>query len=244
MTRTVDLPRRRRIYLVRHGDVSYFDPSGKPFRPDTVPLNDEGRRQAQILAKELAPLPIDRVVASDLARCVETATILCSARGLPVTTHSELREIQPGRLADVPVEIAEKAFLHAFGVEIGPESQFLGGETFASLLERVERCFATILADTSWRQLLLVAHGGVNRVILTRALGSGLRGFASLEQDPACLNIVDVDSAGRAIVRLINHTPYNHTKVGLELTTMERLFLQYRGGMLASGDGTESQLSR
>src|SRR5579883_3048590 len=61
-------PRRRRVYLVRHGDVSYFDAQGRPVRPGTVPLNAEGRRQAEAGARELAGVPLDRVVVSDLRR--------------------------------------------------------------------------------------------------------------------------------------------------------------------------------
>jgi probable phosphoglycerate mutase len=83
------------------------------------------------------------------------------------------------------------------------------------------------LADSSWKTLLLVAHGGVNRVLLTHALGSGLAGFAALEQDAGCINVLDVDAVGRWIVRLINYTPYNAVKIGLELTTMERLYQDY-----------------
>ncbi len=60
--------KRRRIYLMRHGDVSYFDAAGRPFRPDTVPLNDAGRLQAEAAGRLLADVPIDRVVASDLPR--------------------------------------------------------------------------------------------------------------------------------------------------------------------------------
>ena len=34
---------------------------------------------------------------------------------------------------------------------------------------------------------------------------------------------------GRFVVRLVNHTCYNPSKRGLELTTMERLYQQFRG---------------
>ena len=44
-------------------------------------------------------------------------------------------------------------------------------------------------------------------------------------------SIIDVDQAGRFLVRLVNHTPLNPVKVGIELTTMERIYLQYRGGV-------------
>jgi probable phosphoglycerate mutase len=218
---------RRRLYLLRHGEVSYFDDHGRPFRPDTVPLNDEGRRQAEAAARELASIPLDRVLASDLLRSVETATLATAGRGLPVETWPELREIRPGRLAELPTDGIERAFVGAFTDGISRDARFLGGETFGSLTDRVLACLTDLLADSSWKTLLLVAHGGVNRVLLTHALGSGLAGFAALEQDAGCINVLDVDAVGRWIVRLINYTPYNAVKIGLELTTMERLYQDY-----------------
>jgi probable phosphoglycerate mutase len=223
-------PPRRRIYLVRHGDVTYFDQYGRPFRPDTVPLNVAGREQAATLARELAAIPVDRVVASDLPRCAETAAILTAGRGLRVDARPALREIQPGRLADLPAETAAKVFIEAFTGALDRRTRFLNGETFGSLVDRVMPCFLEQLADQGWRHLLIVAHGGVNRVILTHALGVGLAGFGTFEQDPCCLNIIDVANDGRCLLRLLNYTAYNTTKVGLELTTMEQLFQQYRMG--------------
>jgi len=218
---------RRRLYLLRHGDVSYFDGQGKPFRPNTVPLNAEGRRQVEAAAHALAGISFDRVLASDLIRSSETAAIVAAGRGPSLESRAELREIQPGRLADIPADRIQHAFVGAFTDGIARETCFLGGETFGSLSDRVLGCLQGLLADPSWRHLLIVAHGGVNRVILTHALGLGLSGYAVLEQDPCCINILDVDAAGRWLVRLINYTPYNPDKVGLELTTMERLYHDY-----------------
>ena len=218
---------RRRIYLVRHGDVTYFDAHGRPVPPGTVPLNEEGRRQAAAVGHELTAVALDRVMSSDLGRCVETAALITAERGLRIETAPQLREIQPGRLADLPTASLEQAFLGAFaGVE--REGRFLGGETYGALADRVLACFATILANRTWNRLLLVAHGGVNRVLLAHAFGAGLGGFARLEQDPACVNVIDVADGGALLVRLVNYTTYNPLKHGLELTTMERLYRQYR----------------
>jgi probable phosphoglycerate mutase len=219
---------RRRVYLMRHGDVSYFDEQGRPFRPDTVPLNEQGRLQAEAAGQALAEVPLDRAVSSDLPRSLATASLVISGRNLPVETFPQLQEIRPGRLADLPTDDIEQTFLGAFTGGLGRDARFLGGETFGSLQDRVLACFQELLADPAWRHLLIVAHGGVNRILLAHALGVGLGGFGSLEQDPGCLNILDVDEAGRWLVRLVNHTPYNPAKRGLELTTMESLYLQYR----------------
>ena len=45
---------RRRIYLMRHGAVAYFDDTGRPVAPETVPLTDEGRTQAETARQLLA----------------------------------------------------------------------------------------------------------------------------------------------------------------------------------------------
>jgi probable phosphoglycerate mutase len=229
-TEKLGRPPRRRLYLMRHGDVSYFDDDGRPVPPDTVPLNRAGRLQAEAAGRELAAVPLDRVVVSGLPRTIETAAIVTARRDLKAEERPALAEIRPGRLGDHHPDEVKRMFLDAFAAGLSRESRFLGGETFGSLLDRVLAEFQAILADPAWRHLLVVAHGGVNRAILTHVLGTGLPGFDTIEQDPCCLNVLDVDPAGRCLLRLVNHTPYNAAKLGLDLTTLERLFLEYRGG--------------
>jgi probable phosphoglycerate mutase len=219
---------RRRLYLMRHGEVSYFDLEGRPYHPGTVPLNAEGQLQAEAAARELADIPLDRALASTLLRSITTAHAVIAGRALELQTQEELCEIQPGRLADIPPNAVERAFVGAFGGDIERDTRFLGGETFGSLQDRVLQCFRQLLGDPSWRHALVVAHGGVNRTILAHALGVGLRGAGAMEQDAGCINIIDVDNDGRFLVRLVNYTPTNPMKIGIELTTMERIYLQYR----------------
>jgi len=220
-------PPRRRIYLVRHGDVSYFDGQGRPLRPNAVPLNADGLRQARALGEFFRDVPLDRAVSSDLPRTVQTAEGALGGRKAPaLETFAALREIQPGRLADAPPGDLKRIFVDAFTGSVDRSTTFLRGETFGSLLDRVLPCFAGLLADPGWFHLLVVAHGGVNRVILAQALGLGLDGLAALEQDPGCVNILDVEAAGRSVVRLVNHTPDDPAKHTWVLTTMERLYRQ------------------
>jgi broad specificity phosphatase PhoE len=218
---------RRRIYLLRHGAVRYFDDVGTPFPSRTVPLTDEGREQAKALAELLRDVPLDRVIVSKLRRTQETAAIIVQRRGIEPEESELLSEIRTGRLRDIPERRLEEAFVGAFGPRITRRSRFLAGEAFGPFLERVERGLDELLADESWRSVLLVLHGAVNRAILARALGLRLRSFGSVEQDPGCLNIVDVGPSGM-VVRLVNHTPYNPAKVGITMTTMEWLYRSYR----------------
>lgn len=218
----------RRVYLMRHADVRYVGQAGEPVNPDTVPLTDEGRRQARTLARALASVPLDRVACSGLPRTLETASIVAEGRGVRIETREALREIRTGRLGDIPADDFEAAFVGALHLPRTPEDRFLGGETWGSLQQRVLPCFRALLAEPGWRHLLVVAHGGVNRVILLDILGGTLASLGRLEQDPAALNILDVGPDGGLMLRLLNHTPYDEDKSELLETTMERLYRDIR----------------
>jgi probable phosphoglycerate mutase len=227
---------RRRLYLVRHGEVSYFDARGKPYPERGVPLNEEGAAQARALAEALAGIPLDRVVATGLPRTQQTAAIIAGGPHASIETCEALREVTPGRLSELrdasggdPAAASfERVFTGALGQDITRESRFLGGETFGAFADRVLPAFEGILASPGWKHLLVVAHGGTNRLILLRALGGGLASMGKLEQDPGCLNVIDAAPDGSLLVRLMNYTPYEPLKKGMHMTTMEKIFLDYQ----------------
>jgi broad specificity phosphatase PhoE len=237
---------RRRIYLLRHGQVAYFA-DGKPLHPDDVVLTEEGRRESRVTAEALAGVTFDRVVTSGLSRTVETARIV--APGVEPEFWPELRELEPGRLADL--EDAEDAFLRVWRGVVPEERRFLGGETIGSLLDRVLPALERLVADPDWDAALVVVHGGVIRALLSFAL-TGERSFlGNFEVSPASISVLDVGPkapskatpvSGRAtaalppslaapdewIVRAVNVTPYDLAHTRTRLRTMEELWAQYR----------------
>jgi broad specificity phosphatase PhoE len=212
---------RRRIYLMRHGAVSYFE-NGRPSEPHAVPLTEEGRTQARAAADALAGVTFDRVVTSGLPRTVETAQIV--APDLEPETWPDLREIEGGRLADLTDP--EATFQQAFRGVVPEDKTFLGGETIGLLLDRVLPALSQLLADDSWDTLLAVLHGAVNRAILSYALTGERMFLGGFEQAPACINVLDVGDDW--IVRAVNVTPYDLIHARGRLTTMEELWQQYR----------------
>jgi probable phosphoglycerate mutase len=222
---------RRRIYLMRHGSVDYFRADGSAVPPHTVPLNAAGRTQADAAGALFAQCGVrfDRVIVSGLNRTVETAQrVLVAARqSLALETEPALEEIRGGRLADIPPDAVEAAFLGAFQTGAGVEAQrFLGGESVGELLDRALPAFERVLARDDWQQLLMVLHGGVNRALLGRALTGDRAFFGRLEQLPACINIVDV-GAHDLVVRAVNLAPTQWLHQHESLTTMEKLLAQY-----------------
>ena len=214
---------RRRIYLMRHGQVAYFE-DGRPLRQHAVPLTAEGREQAAAAAKLLEGIAFDRVITSDLPRTVETARIV--APSVEPESWPELREIESGRLDEIPEDALEATFLGAWRDVVPEDVRFLGGETIGSLLDRVLPAVDRLIADSDWDVLLAVLHGGVNRAIISHALTGGRALLGNLEQSPACINILDVGDDW--VVRAVNHTPYDPAHVRNRLRTMEELWEEFR----------------
>ena len=220
---------RRRIYLLRHGAVEYLNPDGtRVENAREVALTPSGREQAERIAELLRDVELDRILHSDLPRTRETAEIvLGDGRERVLEAVPEFREIHIGDIDGVPSDRMETEFAYGFEAAVDPRASFPGGETFGAFFERVVAGFENLLRQPGWTRMLLVAHGGTNRVILSWMARGGLDSIASFEQDDGCLNVLDVDvvdgTATRRYVRATNLTPHNFAKEGLYLTTMERI---------------------
>ena len=219
---------RRRLYLMRHAEVSYFGDDGLPVDPREVPLNEEGVAQAGAVAEALRDVELDRVVTSGLPRTLETAAIV--APGAEPESWQDLREIQGGRLSEIPVDALEHEFVHAFRGVIPNESRFLRGESIGELFDRVVPAVERLVADDGWHTALAVLHGGVNRAILSYALTAERMFLGHFEQAPACVNVLDLGEGGEWIVRAVNVAAYDLLHLSHRSTTMERYWEQYRAG--------------
>ena len=224
MTDTVTA--RRRIFLMRHGSVSYFD--------------ETGRAQASAAGRVFAAegMHFDRVIVSGLPRTVETATrVLAETRQqVQLETWPELAEIRGGKLSGIPDEQLREAFTGAFDGVVPEQRRFLGGESVAELMDRVHPALARLLADPGWDTVLLVLHGGVNRAILSYALTGGQRLFlGNLSQAAGCINALDVGQAPHDwLVRFSNFSPPSPLQTATRTTTMEQLLEQYKKSRLLS----------
>jgi broad specificity phosphatase PhoE len=208
---------------MRHAAVSYFE-DGRPLRPEDVPLTAEGEEQARAAAVALDGIQFDRVITSGLPRTVQTARLV--APGLEPEKWPELREIEAGRLGDIPEDELEAAFVSAWRDVVPEDVRFLGGERIGSLLDRVLPALERLVADPEWDVVLAVLHGGVNRAILSYALTGERVLLGNLEQSPACINVLDVGDDW--VVRAVNTTPTDPAHRSSRLRTMEELWAEFR----------------
>jgi probable phosphoglycerate mutase len=232
---------RRRIYLMRHGHVDYLAPEVVRTR-DThrVVLTPRGRMEAQAAGRAFASVALDRAICSGLPRTRETAELVLAQLPSPpeLETEPELVEIHGGRpkglIKSRKELVATMAFHFARAAEEGA-TMMEGGEAFAAAQGRAIAVLKTLLAGPDWRQILVVAHEGINRLVLSWAVGAGLAAAGAFEQDTGCINVLDFDMvpAGngrplpeieRVLVKAVNLTPYNYVKHGMNLTSLEAIF--------------------
>lgn len=194
-----------RIHLVRHGQVVGHDQPRYNGQTD-VALTDLGVEQYHRLKDCLADKPISACYTSDLTRCTTGAGIICEHFGIEPVKRSELRELNIGIWEGMTwAEITERwpqewqarlADLVNYRV---PE-----GENLLDVQARVMPVVREIVERHKGQELLVVAHGGVNRVILLNAIGAPLGSMFNIEQNYGCHNIIDYYADDHATVKLLN----------------------------------------
>ena len=78
------------------------------------------------------------------------------------------------------------------------------GENLLDLQARIMPVINQIVARHQGEEVLVVAHGGANRVILLNAIGAPLSALFNIEQNYCCLNIIDYYTDGKTVVKLLN----------------------------------------
>ena len=130
-----------------------------------IPLNSQGQKEADWLAKQLSSLDITSIISSDLKRASETAKIINSNIGAPLQLNKNLRECSFGKLEGLTKEqIAAqcgKMILSQFDERQYNEYDFkpFGGESRKDVLSRHLEVFNSLSKDDSHDTVLLVGHG-------------------------------------------------------------------------------------
>ncbi len=162
-----------------------------------LPLNEEGRRQAQFLQKILARADIGAVYCSDLVRSRQTAEIILGARNVKIEPRQELREINMGEWEGCTFADIARRFPQEFK-ERGADIAYYrvpGGESFADCGRRVIAAFHDIMASSAGN-IIIVGHAGVNRLLLCYILGIPFANLFRMVQDYGCLNVLHAGNFG------------------------------------------------
>lgn len=187
-------PQGRAIFLLRHGETA-TDGVKRFIGQTDLPLSPRGREQAQRWGRFFREVPLAAVVSSDLARARETADLVRGGRDIPRVIKPGFRELSLGSWENMPfAKLREQA-----PGEFQKRGQAIdtyrppGGESFLDLQQRAVSTFYDTIAETTCEaedNLLIVAHAGLNRVLLCHLLGMPVVNLFRLGQAYACLNTI------------------------------------------------------
>jgi len=188
--------------LIRHGlPVRVERDDGAPADP---PLSDEGRGQAQRMARWLAAHPIDVLIASPLRRAIETAQPLAVAKGLEVGLERGVRELDAESDHYIPLEELREQDYDAWREAMaGGLYAGVDVESFrAAVVDALER----IIAAHRGRSVAVVCHGGVINAWASHVLG--IEELLFFNPYYTSINRFFAASSGERSVATLGETPH------------------------------------
>ena len=197
--------RINRVYLVRHGQVIGYE-NFPIYGHAEADLTETGILQIQQVAERLRFAEIGAIYSSDLERSARGARLIARYHDVPLYFLPELREIYFGdweglTMSEIrsrfPRELAKR---QADLVHYQPDGN---GESIGHFSKRIMKIYERLLLEQRDKEVVIVAHGGVNRIILCEALGLDIVRMFNIQQDYGCLNIIDYFSDS-TLVRLVN----------------------------------------
>jgi alpha-ribazole phosphatase/probable phosphoglycerate mutase len=193
-----------RLYLIRHGQVAEGHTHLYHGHND-IHLSPRGMAQLENVARELKDTPLTAIYCSDLIRSREGAKILCRGRDLEPVIVPEFREINFGLWEGLSFEEIAARYPEELNARFRDLANFRipGGESLMDVRCRALPRLQELVKRHPGQAFAVVAHAGVNRVILSEALGVPFNNLFRIDQSYGGLNIVDY-FPDLAVVRLLN----------------------------------------
>lgn len=189
-----------KVILVRHGEtegnmnkICEGVAHGK--------LTAKGVEQTRKLARRLKDEDIDVIFSSDLGRALETVGEIARFHEAPVIENSDIREMSAGIFEGRPYS----EFLEQIESMSGPynERRVEGGESIAEARKRISRFVEMLEKNYAGKTVLVSGHFAINKVLLSTLLNEFSEKTAKIEQNNACVNVIEIDDTSRA-ARIIN----------------------------------------
>ena len=185
-----------KIYLVRHGETEWNKEYRLQGQVDTR-LNDYGRELAVITAEALKEIPFDVIYHSPLCRAEETAVILKRDRNIEIIPDDRIKEMSFGIAEGCHIGAIKNSpedpmynFLKHPDKYIAPEN----GESFEEVYSRSADFIRKVILplEETCENVLIVAHGAVNRTILNSVAGIPVSDFWNIRLKNCAVSIMDL----------------------------------------------------
>lgn len=156
-----------KIYYVRHGQTDLNLAKKMQGGGTEKELNETGVSQAYNTKKELENVKYDLVICSPMKRAKQTAEIINEGRDIPIITDERIRERKLGDYEgrDVTEEMENNIWDYKLNYNIP------NGENLHDFENRINEFFDDIKEKYHDKTILIVAHGGIAKVIKSHLYG-------------------------------------------------------------------------
>lgn len=156
-----------KIYYVRHGQTDWNLARRMQGGGTEKSLNETGIEQANETRKELENVKYDMVICSPMYRAKQTAEIINQGKNIQIVFDERIRERRLGELEghEITDEIEEEIWNFDLNYQIKE------GESLKEFEKRIMDFLEDIKKKYSDKTLLIVAHGGVAKVIKAHLYG-------------------------------------------------------------------------
>ncbi|MBI5075202.1 MAG: histidine phosphatase family protein [Nitrospirae bacterium] len=208
------------LYLIRHGETEGSETKRYKGSMD-VPLSENGIRQVERTAAFVAAHVrgassskhasylkdihgtqatlsgisdrLKAVYTSDLGRAVKSGEIVAAPHGIVPIEVPELRERNFGIWEGMSFTEIREQYPEEFNAWAGNPLKYspVDGESTLEVKERTIKALNNVLSGHAGGCIAVVAHGGVNRIILCHILGIPFENIFRIEQDYAAVNIIE-----------------------------------------------------
>jgi broad specificity phosphatase PhoE len=189
-----------RIIITRHGETEQN--KAKILQGQIQgDLSELGKEQAKKLANRLKEEKIDCIFSSDLRRALDTASEIRKYHNqIPFEVVEDLRELNMGSLQGKPAPEGWKEKRWEKGFLKGKN-----GEENEELLNRAKNFINNITSKFENETVLLVAHNGINRALISILLEKNLEEMRELESlKNTSITIFEFNEEGKALLKLMN----------------------------------------
>ena len=184
-----------RIYLARHGQTDWNAAHRLQGNTNTH-LNATGREQATALAARLAGVHFEHAYCSRLSRTQETAAILLTGRHVPIDSLAGLNEQNFGRFQGLRTDTSDAIAAEWRRRSADPTDSLDGGESLEMLSARVSATVERIRHRHKGGNILIVGHGGSNKMVLLDLFHLTMEQADSIQQGNDELYLIEMDATG------------------------------------------------
>jgi probable phosphoglycerate mutase len=191
------------LLLIRHAKNDWVGEKLAGWTP-AVHLNDEGRTQAEALARRLARVPLAAIYSSPLERTMETAQPLARAHGLPLQVRQDLGEVRFGQWTGRSLEELKKEALWPV-IQVYPGgARFPEGESMREVQARLVAALDEIRDTHPGETVAVVSHSDPIKMATAHYLGLPLDLFQRLTISPASVTAFHFHRFGPRLI-VMNH---------------------------------------